>query len=70
MSASTVEVLRSAGGEPVKLQLGKLLLEIRPSDIPLGSSARLIVEAEGANGPVAFSVNVNGSVEKRLRILP
>jgi hypothetical protein len=70
LPTTTIEALRSAGEESVKLQLDKLDLEIRPHDIPLGGSARLIGEGKGANGPIAFVITVNGSVEKRLRILP
>lgn len=70
MSDSTMGILRSATGKTTKLSLGQLRLDIRAPDLPLGSSARLSVEGEIAEGPVLFSLQVNGSVEKHLSILP
>jgi hypothetical protein len=70
MSDATVGILRSATGKSAKLTLGQLRLDIRAPDLPLGTSARLVVEGEIAEGPVQFSLHINGSVEKHLNILP
>jgi hypothetical protein len=70
MPADTLAVLKAAGSEPLAIRLGELRFDIRPADIPLGSSARLTAVGETEKGPVAFTFNVNGPVEKYLRVLP
>lgn len=70
MDAETLKVLKAAGAEPVKLRLGELRMDIRPSDAPLGSSARVHVAGETEAGPVAFDYNVNGAIERYLQVLP
>jgi hypothetical protein len=70
MPAETQAVLRAAGNEPLAIRLAALRFDIRPADIQLGSSARLTAAGETDDGPVAFAFNVNGPVEKYLRVLP
>ncbi len=69
MSEVSLAVLKSAGTKTVRLRLGELRLDIRPPGLPLGCSARVQVAGETPEGPVAFDLNVNGSIEKYLDIL-
>ncbi len=69
MSEVSLTVLKSAGTKPVRLRLGELRLDIRPPGLPLGCSARVQVAGETPEGPVAFDLNVNGSIERYLDIL-
>jgi hypothetical protein len=70
MDAGTLKILKTAGVEPVRLRLTELRMDIRPSDAPLGSSARVHVAGEVEDGAVAFDYNVNGAIERYLRVLP
>lgn len=70
MPAETLGVLKTAGHEPLLIRLGELRFDIRPAGIPLGSSARLTAAGDTERGPVSFVFNVNGPVEKYLRVLP
>jgi hypothetical protein len=70
MAAESLGVLKTAGNEPLLIRLGELRFDIRPPDIPLGSSARLTAAGDTDRGPVSFVFNVNGPVEKYLRVLP
>lgn len=70
MPAETLRLLKEAGNESRSVRLGALRFDLRPEDIPLGSSARLTVAGDLVEGPVSFAFNVNGPVEKYLRILP
>jgi len=70
LPAETLAVLKAAGNEPLAVRLGELRFDIRPADIPLGSSARLTAAGETERGPVSFAFNVNGPIEKYLRVLP
>ncbi len=69
LPASTLEVIKLLGARPVRLKLTELRLDIRPPDLPLGTSARLHVAGETEGGPVSFDYSVNGGVEKYLNIL-
>ena len=69
MPDGSLAVLKSAGTKPVRMRLGALRLDIRPPGLPLGCSARLQVAGETPEGPLAFDLNVNGSIEKYLDIL-
>jgi hypothetical protein len=70
MDDATLKVLKAAGAEPVHLKLGELRLDIRPRDAPFGSSARVHLAGETEGGAVAFDYNVNGAIERYLRVLP
>lgn len=70
MPEETIGLLKTAGNESLAVRLGELRFDIRPADIPLGSSARLTAAGTTDRGPVSFVFNVNGPVEKYLRVLP
>lgn len=66
---ATTKTLKAAGNVPLRLQLHELRLDIRSPDLPLGSSARVSLSGESESGPVAATLNVNGSIERYLEVL-
>ncbi|AOS45665.1 Dicarboxylate transport [Lacunisphaera limnophila] len=70
MSAATAGVLKAAGSASVVLRLDQLQFEVRPPGLPLGTSARVRVAGRVDGIPVEFTYQVNGAVERFLRILP
>ncbi len=70
MDAATLKVLKTAGPDMVRLKLSELRMDVRPSDAPLGSSARVHVAGDTEDGAVAFDYNVNGAIERYLQVLP
>jgi hypothetical protein len=68
MDDATRMVLRAAGAEPVRLRLTDLRLDIRPPDVPLGSSAVIHLAGDIAGEPVAAAVPVQGSLERYIEV--
>lgn len=69
MDDATIKALKSAGGEPARMKLSALRLEIRPPDAPLGSSGRVRLAGEVGGAPVAITLNVNRSLESYLQVM-
>ena len=67
---ASTKTLKAAGSDPVRLRLSELRLDIRAPDLPLGSSARVSFAGESEGGPVAASLNINGSIERYLELMP
>src|SRR5688572_13763665 len=62
LDEASVRVLRAAEEKPLRLRLNAFQLNIRPNDLPLGCSARIVFSGETETGPVAATLHVNGSI--------
>jgi len=69
LDEASTKTLKAVGKDPLRLRLSDLRLDIRSPDLPLGSSARVTFTGEGEDGPVAATLNVNGSIERYLEVL-
>jgi len=69
MDAASIKTLKAAGTEPARVRLQEFRIDIRPPDLPLGSSARVSFAGEIDGAPVAASLNVNGSLERYLEVM-
>jgi hypothetical protein len=66
---ASAKVLKAAGEKSVRLRLDEFRLAIRAPDLPLGCSARVTFSGESEDGPLAATVNVNGSLERYLEVM-
>jgi hypothetical protein len=66
---ATVKTLKAAENKTIRLRLDELRLDIRPPNLPLGSSARLSFRGESEDGPVTAALNVNGAIERYLLVM-
>ena len=69
LEPATEQVFKAAGRASVVLRLESLRFEIRPTGLPLGTSARAQVTGTVDGAPVNFTYHVNGAVERYLRVL-
>lgn len=70
LSEETEAVFKGLEGQSVIVRLGTFRLDVRPSDLPLGASARVVAAGRVDGRPVSFSYLVNGAIERHLRIMP
>lgn len=70
MDAATQEIMKAAGGQSVVVRLDAFRLDVRPPDLPLGTTARVEASGRVDDNPVAFTYHVNGAIERYLRVMP
>jgi hypothetical protein len=69
LDENTANTLKAAESEFLRVRLDDLRLDIRASDLPLGSSARVSFRGEADHGPVAATLNINGAIERYLQVM-
>lgn len=70
LSTESIATLKAAGTGLMRMKLREFRLDVRPPDVPLGTSARLRLAGETLTGPLSLDYNINGAIENYLRLQP
>ncbi len=69
LDGATERLLRAAGNQNVLVRLDECRLDLRPAELPVGTSARCRVRGRVDDQPVDFTYHINGTVERFWSVL-